>query len=670
MTRKPVVTRTFAPIHFEDLDPHRFEDLIRELIYDFRDWRSIEATGRAGSDDGFDIRAYEKPAAQDQPDDQDEETEPLHPMDGPRWMIQGKREKTLTPSAVKKILTDVDASDPPYGYILAASAVFSKASYDLFREELRKKGVMEFYLWGRSELEDMLHLPKNDRILFTFFGISLVSRRRSRATEVRASVTTKNKLYRVLGDPQSMIEKNVLLRDINDVHYPYKDEHPAFDKQPSWIERVVGRHHPRGLLIRHREFYAFVDRDKKEWDFTDHTDSLFSKRDVLSEAERKEHWKTQKEVRDIWKFLPRARQATFEIEALLNYSDILIVDPNGDERYGYPHLYTDFKGTKGPYDSFYETLSVRGEEIDLDESWRQQAAIADFVSAVKLGDGEGVYFGKLRQLVGYDEILELLGMAKQTASVVGSEPPASSRPAPAPALLPLLGRRVALVLGNSSYMNVNLLPNPLRDADAVAASLRNVGFQTVTIRDDLTHSQMIGALNDFSDQAANADWALIYFSGHGLELGGTNYVVPVDAKLLADRDVQDETVSLDRLLAATMGARKLHIVILDACRDNPFLPKMRQTVATRSVGRGLARIEPEGATLVVYAARDGQIAYDGDGQNSPFVTALTKRMGEPNLEINKLFRLVHDDVLAATGRRQEPYVYGALPGDDFYFLQK
>jgi hypothetical protein len=371
MTRKPVVTRTFAPIHFEDLDPHRFEDLIRELIYDFRDWRSIEATGRAGSDDGFDIRAYEKPAAQDQPDDQDEETEPLHPMDGPRWMIQGKREKTLTPSAVKKILTDVDASDPPYGYILAASAVFSKASYDLFREELRKKGVMEFYLWGRSELEDMLHLPKNDRILFTFFGISLVSRRRSRATEVRASVTTKNKLYRVLGDPQSMIEKNVLLRDINDVHYPYKDEHPAFDKQPSWIERVVGRHHPRGLLIRHREFYAFVDRDKKEWDFTDHTDSLFSKRDVLSEAERKEHWKTQKEVRDIWKFLPRARQATFEIEALLNYSDILIVDPNGDERYGYPHLYTDFKGTKGPYDSFYETLSVRGEEIDLDESWRR-----------------------------------------------------------------------------------------------------------------------------------------------------------------------------------------------------------------------------------------------------------------------------------------------------------
>jgi uncharacterized caspase-like protein len=229
---------------------------------------------------------------------------------------------------------------------------------------------------------------------------------------------------------------------------------------------------------------------------------------------------------------------------------------------------------------------------------------------------------------------------------------------------------LALVIGNSTYANVSALPNPRRDAEAVAASLRNVGFQTVTIMDDMTRAQMISALNDFSDQAANADWALICFSGHGLELGGTNYVVPVDAKLFADRDVQDEAVSLDRLLSATMGARKLHIVILDACRDNPFIPKMRQTVATRSIGRGLARVEPEGATLVVYAARDGQIAYDGDGQNSPFVTALTKRIAEPNLEINKLFRLVHDDVLAATDRRQEPYVYGALPGEDFYFVQR
>ena len=186
--RKPIVSRTFAAIHFEDLDPHRFEDLIRELIYDFRSWQSIEATGRSGGDAGFDIRAYERLAPLATADDEEEPVEARHPMDGPQWMIQGKREKTLTPSDVKKILADIEPNDPPYGYILAASAVFSKKAYDVFRDELRNKGVMEFYLWGRPELEDMLHLPKNDRILFTFFGISLVSRRRSRSTEVRVSV--------------------------------------------------------------------------------------------------------------------------------------------------------------------------------------------------------------------------------------------------------------------------------------------------------------------------------------------------------------------------------------------------------------------------------------------------------------------------------------------------
>src|SRR5258708_7881473 len=156
---KPLVTRTFAPLHFEDLYPHRFWDPILELIYDFRDLQNIEATGERGSDGGFDVRAFERVTPLAPPDDQEELVEAQHPMDGPRWMIQGKREKALIPSDVKKILADVNADDPPRGYILAASAVFSKKSYDVFRDELRKKGVMEFYLWCRPELEEMLHLP-------------------------------------------------------------------------------------------------------------------------------------------------------------------------------------------------------------------------------------------------------------------------------------------------------------------------------------------------------------------------------------------------------------------------------------------------------------------------------------------------------------------------------
>src|SRR5437879_3205452 len=126
---KPTLTRTFAPIHFEDLDPHRFEDLVRELIYDFRDWQSIEATGRSGDDAGFDIRAFEKLPPLVAEADEDEPVVTRHPMEGPRWMVQGKHEKTLTPSDVKKILADVDGSDPPYGSILAASAVFSRKSF-------------------------------------------------------------------------------------------------------------------------------------------------------------------------------------------------------------------------------------------------------------------------------------------------------------------------------------------------------------------------------------------------------------------------------------------------------------------------------------------------------------------------------------------------------------
>jgi uncharacterized caspase-like protein len=137
-----------------------------------------------------------------------------------------------------------------------------------------------------------------------------------------------------------------------------------------------------------------------------------------------------------------------------------------------------------------------------------------------------------------------------------------------------------------------------------------------------------------------------------------------------DRDVQDEAVPLDRLLSAIEGAKKLRLVVLDACRDNPFVAQMRRSVGTRSIGRGLARIEPEGGTLVAYAAKHGQVALDGDGANSPFVGALVKHLQTPGLEINKLFRLVRDDVMAVTGRKQEPFVYGSLPGEDFFFVQR
>jgi uncharacterized caspase-like protein len=128
-----------------------------------------------------------------------------------------------------------------------------------------------------------------------------------------------------------------------------------------------------------------------------------------------------------------------------------------------------------------------------------------------------------------------------------------------------------------------------------------------------------------------------------------------------------EALPLDQVITSIEGARKLRLIILDACRDNPFLNQMARSVATRSIGRGLARIEPEGGTLVAYAAKAGQVAFDGDGENSPFVAALARRIKEPGLEINMVFRAVRDDVLAATNKRQEPFVYGSLPNEAFYF---
>ena len=231
--------------------------------------------------------------------------------------------------------------------------------------------------------------------------------------------------------------------------------------------------------------------------------------------------------------------------------------------------------------------------------------------------------------------------------------------------------RVALVIGNSKYANVSTLPNARSDAERIAEALRRVGFGTVTLSLDLPREKVTEALKAFADLADRADWAVVYYAGHGIEFGGANYIIPTDAKLSSDRDISFEAVSLDQIMIAVEGAQKLRLIILDACRDNPFSRTMRRTIVNRSVGRGLARVEPDGATLVVFAAKDGQVANDGDpGANGPFATAFAKYIETPGLEINFLFRKVRDDVLNATGRKQEPFVYGSLPASEFYFRER
>jgi uncharacterized caspase-like protein len=231
-------------------------------------------------------------------------------------------------------------------------------------------------------------------------------------------------------------------------------------------------------------------------------------------------------------------------------------------------------------------------------------------------------------------------------------------------------RRVALVIGNSDYRSVAFLPNPRRDAKAVADTLREVGFKVVKLEMDLGRDDMLKALRAFRDEADKADWALIYFAGHGIEINRVNYLIPTDAKLLDDRDVKAETVLLDTV----SGAKALRLIVLDACRVNPFKDRMRRTVATRTANdRGLAPPpEPEAGTIVVYSAKDGEVAADdADGVNSPFARAFLAELKVPGLEVRRLFDNVRDDVLDATNKRQQPFTYGSLPGrKDFYFVAK
>src|SRR6516165_4785610 len=224
--------------------------------------------------------------------------------------------------------------------------------------------------------------------------------------------------------------------------------------------------------------------------------------------------------------------------------------------------------------------------------------------------------------------------------------------------------RVALVIGNSAYQNAPTLPNPKRDAQAIAATLKKGGY-TVVSANDVGNLQFKRAVRQFEDAAANAEIAVVFYAGHGIEVGGINYMIPVDAKLASDRDAEDEAITLDRIVSSVDGAKQLGLVILDACRDNPFISKMKRprTAAMRAVTAGLALVEPTARnTLIAYAAKAGFAAEDGDREHSPFTESLLKHLFEPGRDIRFAFGYIRDEVYESTGHRQEPYVSGSLGG--------
>jgi uncharacterized protein len=225
--------------------------------------------------------------------------------------------------------------------------------------------------------------------------------------------------------------------------------------------------------------------------------------------------------------------------------------------------------------------------------------------------------------------------------------------------------RVALVIGNGAYRHVDALPNPPNDAADTAAALERLGF-SVTLVANADFESLRKALIEFNGRARTAEMATLFYAGHGIEIGGENWLIPVDAELKSDLDVEQEAISLRAVMQAVASASQLGVVILDACRNNPFAAKMGRTQRTRAVERGFARVEPAGNVLVAYAAKDGTTATDGSGRNSPFTAALLRHVETPGLEINFLFRRVRDDVMAATNREQQPFVYGSLSREAIY----
>ncbi len=223
--------------------------------------------------------------------------------------------------------------------------------------------------------------------------------------------------------------------------------------------------------------------------------------------------------------------------------------------------------------------------------------------------------------------------------------------------------RIALVIGNSSYEAVPRLPNPVRDADAVAEALERLGFE-VSIGRDTRKATLEGLLADFSEKAASAEMAVVFYAGHGIEVGGENYLIPVDAKLKSDARIKFEAVSLSDILSAIEGGNGIKLVLLDACRNNPFIASMEGR--TRSVGRGLAKVEAADGIYISYSAAAGTTASDGEGNHSPYTEALLSTIEEPGLELNFLFRKVARFVKQKTNGTQTPFEYGRLPDVNIY----
>lgn len=342
MTNK--TTRTINPLHFGDLEPKRFEDLVRQIFYDFRSWERIEATGRSGSDDGFDIRATERVQTDDE--------EMVETEDGPvvlnasnerLWLIQCKREEKIGPAKMKRYCSDITSNKGLHGVIFVASADLSKKTRDTFFEEMRSAGVNEFHILSRAELEDLLFQPKYDHLLFAYFGISLSHKSRSKKTEVRSKLSIKRQLVKVVGEVDKDAFQEVLLRDVFDEKYPYSSDVNNFGSNPSWqVVRCLGHYHS-GIIIEEKKFFAFCN-EKGEWDYAEGLNDIqeflphnpWNKKSKQEKARRERVW-------GYWYQIPEKNRFRLIVQRFIPYDRVYAVDSIGDHAAPIPHIYVRYE---------------------------------------------------------------------------------------------------------------------------------------------------------------------------------------------------------------------------------------------------------------------------------------------------------------------------------------
>jgi len=360
-------TRTIGPLHFEDLDPKRFEDLVRQLAYEFKPWRRLEATGRSGSDDGFDARGYEIVTGERQLSDSVDEGESVEErssldagIDDRLWLIQCKRERAIGPKALIKYLEDnvLSQDEKLHGLVFTAACDFSKKARDDFATKCREMQIEEWHLWGKAELEDRLFRPENDHLLFAYFGISLTIRRRSQRTDLRARLAMKRKAHRML---QDLSHAPLLLRSPNASMYPDAGDLADFKKNPLWMIWPYRGMSYDGLKFCVQRFFAYLSDDGKSWDAAMAVNEAKSsplEDPWLGEDRHGEH---RQAIYEFWNKIPNPNRAWLEVVGIVPFDDILDIDDLGDEHVPMPHIYVPFApGRDGPFKSYFGTVETIG----------------------------------------------------------------------------------------------------------------------------------------------------------------------------------------------------------------------------------------------------------------------------------------------------------------------